>query len=85
MLKRSTCRTAALGLILVCVLACSAGAQQRATAITVTGDVKQPLTLTAADLAKLSRAAVTTRNNTITAANSDVSDMIAPIQKGAHL
>ena len=68
MLKRSTSRTAALGLILVCVLPCSAGAQQRPTTIVVTGDVKQPLTFTAADLAKLPRAAVTTRSNTITAA-----------------
>jgi DMSO/TMAO reductase YedYZ molybdopterin-dependent catalytic subunit len=68
MLKRSTGRTAALGLILACLLPCSARAQQRPTTIAVTGDVKQPLTFTAADLAKLPRAAVTTRSNTITAA-----------------
>jgi DMSO/TMAO reductase YedYZ molybdopterin-dependent catalytic subunit len=67
MFKTSYCRTAVLALVLY-LFACSAGAQQRATAIVVTGDVKQPLTLTAADLAKLPRAAVTTRNNTITAA-----------------
>src|SRR5262245_36887769 len=67
MLKIIQCRKA-LALILICAFAWSVGAQQAAPAIVVTGDVKQPLTLTAADLAKMPRAAATTRRNTITAA-----------------
>src|SRR5262249_43940753 len=68
MLNRSQYRRAALALVLMCTLACSAAAQQSPQTIVVTGDVKQPLTLTATDRAKMPRAAVTTTNNTITAA-----------------
>jgi DMSO/TMAO reductase YedYZ molybdopterin-dependent catalytic subunit len=57
----------ALALIVVYAFACAAAAQQPAPSIVVTGEVKQPLTLIAADLAKMPRAAVTTTNNTITA------------------
>jgi DMSO/TMAO reductase YedYZ molybdopterin-dependent catalytic subunit len=68
MFKKIYRRSAALALVLAYQFTCSAEAQQRPTTIVVTGDVKQPLTLTAADLAKLPRAAVTTKSNTITAA-----------------
>jgi DMSO/TMAO reductase YedYZ molybdopterin-dependent catalytic subunit len=63
MLKR-TAHCAVLVLVLICAFGSSAGAQQPSPAIAVTGDVRQPLTLTAADLANMPRTAVTTRNNT---------------------
>ncbi len=68
MLNTTYCRSAlAWMFVFVFAFACSARAQQPMPAIIVTGDVKQPLALTAVDLAKMPRAAVTTRNNTITA------------------
>ena len=66
-MKRRRCCTA-LMMVLICTFTWSAGARQSAPTIVVTGNVKQPLTLTAADLAKMPHAAVTITNNTITAA-----------------
>jgi hypothetical protein len=63
MLKR-TAYSAVLVLVLICAFGSSAGAQQPSPALAVTGDVRQPLTLTAADLAKMPRTAVNSRNNT---------------------
>ncbi|HEY4361590.1 MAG TPA: molybdopterin-dependent oxidoreductase [Bryobacteraceae bacterium] len=50
-------------LFAVLASACLASAQDSASTIQVTGDVKQPLTLTADDLAKMPRATVRTSNN----------------------
>jgi hypothetical protein len=64
MLKRTiAARTASvIGLALTMVCLC---AGQSAPSIAVSGDVKQALTLTAADLAGMPRATVTTNNNGI--------------------
>lgn len=62
-------------LLLCATLAFSAptlAAQQAAPSIAVTGAVSQPLTLTAADLAAMSRATVTTTNNGISTAYEGV-------------
>jgi hypothetical protein len=39
------------------------GAQEPATSVQVTGEVKQPLTLSADDLARMPRASITTTSN----------------------
>jgi hypothetical protein len=51
------------GLVLVLVAACLLPAQDSEPAVQVTGAVKQALTLTAGDLAKMPRASVRTSNN----------------------
>jgi DMSO/TMAO reductase YedYZ molybdopterin-dependent catalytic subunit len=65
MFKTATCSTAVMFALL---FAYSAEGQQVASSIIVTGDVKQNLTLTAADLANMPRAVLSNRDNTIQAA-----------------
>ena len=64
MTKCTIARSASVvGLVLTIVCASAA---QSAPSIAVSGDVKQPLALTASDLASMPRATVTTNNNGIT-------------------
>jgi len=58
-------RTTALRNAILCIVIASAALAQRAPSFTVTGSVKQPLTLTAADLAAMPRAKAVTDNNGI--------------------
>jgi DMSO/TMAO reductase YedYZ molybdopterin-dependent catalytic subunit len=67
MLKTTACRTV-LRFALLLSFASSVEGQQVTPSIVVTGDVKQKLTLTAADLANMPRAGIRNRNNTIPAA-----------------
>jgi len=63
---------AAVSLALFLLVGTSVSAIQSPTSISVSGDVKQPLTLTAADLAAMPRATVSTNNNGITKAYEGV-------------
>jgi DMSO/TMAO reductase YedYZ molybdopterin-dependent catalytic subunit len=61
-MRKTVLRPAVLGLIL---LAASAAFGQQAPSLTVSGAIKQPLTLTAADLAAMPRAKAVTDNSGI--------------------
>lgn len=63
MLKRVCCQRG-LSIALVLSFAAAVWAQSPAS-LTVSGDIQQPLTLTAADLARMPRATATTDNNGI--------------------
>ena len=67
-MSKTTRFHAAVALALVFSSAHSVRGQQSTPSIIVTGDVQQSLTLTAADLAKMPRAAISNRNDTIKAA-----------------